>query len=83
MALHFVGFNADREWRAVAIWGQPDFWHRTWDWRARQEIAPGDVAVFANGDEFTTPHAQGHDDSSVRCSWCRCGPGECTLRDGR
>jgi hypothetical protein len=49
--LHFVGFKDDRYWNAVKIFGRPDFYHRIWDVRARQEIVPGDVAVFANGDE--------------------------------
>lgn len=51
MALHFVGFSDDRYWNAVAIFGLPDFYHRIWDVRARQEIVEGDVAVFANDDE--------------------------------
>ena len=52
--LHFVGFSDDRYWNAVAVFGLPDFYHRLWDKRARQEIVEGDEAVFAEGDE-TTP----------------------------
>lgn len=52
MALHFVGFgDGDRYYRAVAVFGLPDFYHRIFDMRARQEIVEGDVAVFADGDE--------------------------------
>jgi hypothetical protein len=50
-ALHFVGFKDDRYWNAVAVFGVPDFYHRIWDVRARQEVVEGDIAVFANGDE--------------------------------
>jgi hypothetical protein len=50
-ALHFVGFKDDRYWNAVKVFGLPDFYHRVWDVRARQEVVPGDVAVFATGDE--------------------------------
>lgn len=48
-ALHFVGFKDDRYWNAVKVFGVPDVVHRIWDERARQEIAPGDVAIFAEG----------------------------------
>ena len=47
--LHFVGFKDDRYWNALAIFGPPDFYHRVWDARAKQEVQPGDVAVFATG----------------------------------
>lgn len=49
--LHFVGFKDDRYWNAVRVFGLPDFYHRIWDVRARQEAAPGDEIVFADGDE--------------------------------
>jgi len=29
------------------VFGRPDFIHRYWDFRAKNEIAPDDVAVFA------------------------------------
>lgn len=51
MALHFVGFKDDRVWNALRVFGRPDFWHRIWDSRARQEVVPGDIAIFASGDE--------------------------------
>jgi hypothetical protein len=50
-ALHFIGFKDDRYWNAVRVFGLPDFYHRIWDFRARQELVDGDVAVFAFGDE--------------------------------
>jgi hypothetical protein len=46
-ATHFVGFRGEEYHSAVAVWGQPDFYHRTWDRRATQEVAPTDVVVFA------------------------------------
>lgn len=62
--LHFVGFKDDRVWAALRLFGPPDFWHRVWDARARQEIVPGDIAVFATGgiDDPVRPFT--HDDSS-------------------
>lgn len=48
--VHFVGFRDDRFWNALAIFGPPDFIHRKWDHRAQREIAPGDVAVHADGE---------------------------------
>lgn len=55
MALHFVGFKDGRYWkaepayaRAVEIFGEPDFFHRTWDARAVPDIAPGDRVVWKN-----------------------------------
>lgn len=69
--LHFVGFRDERYWpkderyqRAVALFGQPDFLHRRWDVRAAQEVAPGDVVVFAVGDEHEPPSEQAFDDSA-------------------
>lgn len=64
MALHFVGFKDDRYWNAVRVWGLPDFYHRNWDYRARQEIVEGgDVAVFAIGSIDDPPRPIGWDDS--------------------
>ena len=48
--VHFVGFRDDRYQSAVRVWGRPDFIHRWWDRRARREIGPDDVIVFATGD---------------------------------
>jgi hypothetical protein len=38
MALNFVGFKDDRVGNARRLFGEPDFYHRLWDARARQEI---------------------------------------------
>lgn len=57
MALHFVGFEDDRVHAARRVFGDPDFYHRIWDVRAHQEIAPGDRVVFANkGYDFLPEH---------------------------
>ena len=57
MAVHFIGFRDDRYHNAVRVFGQPDFIHRHWDVRAMQEIAEGDVVVFAKGAESDPPCA--------------------------
>lgn len=63
MALHFVGFKDDRYWNAVKTFGFPDFYHRNWDMRARQEIVCCDVAVFAVGSIDEPPKPVSWDDS--------------------
>lgn len=63
MALHFVGFKDDRYWNALRVFGAPDFYHRVWDRRARQEIVEGDVAIFAAGDIDDEPNPISWDDS--------------------
>lgn len=63
MALHFVSFGDDRYWNAVKVFGKPDFYHRTWDRRARAEIVEGDIAVFAVGSIEDEPKPIGWDDS--------------------
>jgi hypothetical protein len=62
--LHFVGFKDDRYWTAVRVFGKPDYVHRFWDIRAVQEIAPGDVVVFAEGDEAQSIRKYAYDDSA-------------------
>ncbi len=68
--IHFVGFKDpryekdERYWRAVAVFGPPDFIHRGWDHRARHEVADGDTIIFAKGDADQTPRAQSYDDSA-------------------
>lgn len=62
--LHFVGFKDDRFNNAVAAFGRPDFIHRFWDMRAKHEIMPGDVAVFASGDEHSPITPWAFDDSA-------------------
>ncbi len=56
-ALHFVGFRDDRYWNAVKVWGKPDFYHITWDRYAVQDVAPGDIVVFAKGDWQQEPRS--------------------------
>lgn len=53
--IHFVGFRDDRYWNAVRVFGRPHFIHRWWDKRARREIAPEDVIVFAEGEWTQEP----------------------------
>lgn len=55
MALHFVGFRGDEYVRAVRVFGLPDFIHIGWDRWAKQEIYPGDRAVFATGTSEDEP----------------------------
>jgi hypothetical protein len=69
-ATHFVGFPDPRRetptpayHAAVRVWGEPDILHRCWDVRAQQEIAPGDVVVFAKGSIADPPNPYTFDDS--------------------
>ncbi|MXO57794.1 hypothetical protein [Pontixanthobacter gangjinensis] len=55
--LHFVGFRDDRYWNAVRIWGEPDAIHEAWDQYAADEIAPGDVVIFAEGNAGAQPRS--------------------------
>lgn len=67
--IHFVGFKDpryekdERYWRAYRVWGQPDFFHRGWDNRAKHEIADGDTIIFAKGDWRQEPSLYSFDDS--------------------
>lgn len=78
-ALHFVGFRPERfkdpHWEnVVKTFGQPDFFHRTWDARAKGDVGPLDVVVFATRDRHSrltvasdvtdTPSSVGWDDSN-------------------
>lgn len=65
-ALHFIGFKEDamRFNNALLVFGQPDFVHRYWDVRARQELAPGDTAVFGTGTDRDEPSPFSYDDSA-------------------
>lgn len=65
-AVHFVGFRGMEYHSAVRVWGLPDFYHRSWDTRAQQEIAWGDVVVFAcaKGDTNSPPSPYSFDDSN-------------------
>ena len=59
--VHFVGFRGEEYWSAVKVWGRPGMVHRVWDRRARRDIGPGDVIVFATGDD-TQPLAKWNGD---------------------
>ncbi len=54
MAIHFVGFKGEEYQSARRIWGQPDFVHRYADPRLHHggEMHPGDLVIFANGEEM-------------------------------
>ncbi|MDF2382438.1 hypothetical protein JMG10_13230 [Nostoc ellipsosporum NOK] len=60
-AIHFVGFRGDRRaggndyLAAFKVWGAPDFIHFRWDRRAKRELAPDDVVIFATGTEHDEP----------------------------
>lgn len=65
MAVHFIGFKDSTQFhRAITVFGTPDFIHRKWDVRARQEVVKGDVAVFATGNVTDTAVHPSFDDSS-------------------
>lgn len=55
MAVHFVGFRDERYYRAVRVFGQPDFIHMSWDRRAQRDIAENDTVVFAKGTSEQEP----------------------------
>ena len=63
MAIHFVGFKDERYRAACKVW-RPDFIHRLWDGRAVSEVAPGDVVIFADGDENQPIQKYSYDDSA-------------------
>ena len=61
--LHFCGFRSPQERaNAVLIFGEPDFEHFVFDFRALGDIAPGDTVVFAGFR--TTPCPYSFDDSN-------------------
>ena len=65
-ALHFVGFSQNDNFRnAAKVFGKPDFIHRVWDHRAKAEVVPGDVAVFAVGNDSDKPRLHAYDDSAL------------------
>jgi hypothetical protein len=61
-----VGFRDDRYWSALRVFGGPRFIHRRWDRRAQRDVGPGDVVVFAEGDETQTPSQWPGDDLDER-----------------
>lgn len=62
--IHFVGFKDDRWWNAIAVFGRPHFIHRFWDARAIAEVVPGDIVVFADGNETDPVRPFAYDDSA-------------------
>jgi len=50
-SVHYVGFRDDRYWNAYRIFGGPRVIHRRWDFYATRDVGPGDVVIFAQGDE--------------------------------
>lgn len=73
MNVHFVGFADPRRTKpsreyinAVAVFGEPDFYHVYWDRRAAAEINSDDVVVFTRKiDPAAEPNKFSFDDSSV------------------
>lgn len=65
-SLHFVGFKNERVYTARRVFGMPDFYHRHWDRRAVSMVIPGDVVVFADGDETQEPKLIAFDDSQMQ-----------------
>jgi hypothetical protein len=61
-AVHFVGFRGEEYWSAIRVWGRPDFMHRGWDLRARREIAPDDIVIFATGGADQEPRERSYND---------------------
>jgi hypothetical protein len=53
--VHYVGFRDDRYLNALRVFGGPAFVHRWWDARARREIGPDDIVVFADGPADQAP----------------------------
>lgn len=64
--VHYVGFRDDRYWNAHRVFGGPRIIHRRWDLRARREIGPDDVVVFADGDELQPVAERNADDIDER-----------------
>ena len=64
MAIHYVNFKDSAYYSAVKIWGHPDFVHRVWDYRAVCEVVPGDVVIYASGDDQQIPSKYSYDDSA-------------------
>lgn len=60
--VHFVGFKDDRYWNAVKVFGPPHYIHPGWDMRARREIAPDDLVIFADGPADQQPRVKSYSD---------------------
>lgn len=68
--VHYVGFRGDEFVRARRIFGGPVFIHRRWDRRAQRDVGPGDVVIFATGDE-TQPIARSNGDDLDETAYVR------------
>ena len=55
--VHFVGFRDERYYNAVRVFGEPDMVHETWDRYAADDVAPGDLVVFAEGEWHQEPRS--------------------------
>lgn len=64
-SVHFVWFRGEEYIHACRVWGTPDFIHRVWDKRARQEIADVDTVVFARGSHDQVSKEHNFDDSNA------------------
>jgi len=60
--VHYVGFRDDRYWSAFKVFGGPRVIHRGWDRRARRDIGPDDIVVFAEGASDQAPAERNFDD---------------------
>lgn len=65
--IHFVGFTDSAQyWRAVQVFGQPDFIHPRWDVRVKhggEFDSEHDTLVFATGTENDPPAVWAWNDS--------------------
>jgi hypothetical protein len=60
--VHYVGFKDDRYWAAFKVFGGPRFIHRGWDLRARRDVGPEDLVIFANGEHDQAPRTRSFND---------------------
>lgn len=66
VVVHFIGFAGDEYWSAVRLWGKPHFIHRGWDLRARRDIGPSDLVIFAQGEWSGPPRVKSFNDIDER-----------------
>lgn len=67
-AVHFVGFRGDEYYRAMRVFGLPDFVHFHWDARAVADVTEEDTVVFAREKDYlrfigALPKAPSYNDS--------------------
>lgn len=66
MLTHFIAMTKAEAINAERVFGAPDFIHHRWDVRAKQEIAPGDRAIFGGGKTIADePTIHSFNDSAV------------------